>query len=359
MKFAFFYHSLVSDWNHGNAHFLRGVVSELIERGHDVSVYEPSDGWSRENLRKCHGDAPIREFHTRYPHLSSNVYNPSALNLDVALDDADVVLVHEWNSADLIRRIGAHHRNHRRYRLFFHDTHHRSVSDPNFLPAGSLRDYDGVLAFGEALRRLYREKHWGDSVWVWHEAADTRVFRPLPCPNKAGELVWIGNWGDNERTAELAEFLLSPVRALRLRSQVFGVRYPNEALRAMAGAGIEYHGWLQNFRAPEVFARFLMTVHIPRAPYRTALPGIPTIRVFEALACGIPLICAPWDDCENLFTPGKDYLIANNGSEMKEMMQELTNNQTLRSELAEHGLKTIASRHTCRHRVDQLLEIVQ
>ena len=48
MRLVFFVHSLVSDWNHGNAHFLRGVVRELIARGHDVRVYEPEDAWSRE-----------------------------------------------------------------------------------------------------------------------------------------------------------------------------------------------------------------------------------------------------------------------------------------------------------------------
>jgi hypothetical protein len=45
MRVVLFYHSLVSDWNHGNAHFLRGVASELIARGHEVAIYEPADGW--------------------------------------------------------------------------------------------------------------------------------------------------------------------------------------------------------------------------------------------------------------------------------------------------------------------------
>ncbi len=43
MRIVLFYHSLLSDWNHGNAHFLRGVVGELLFRGHDVRVYEPAD----------------------------------------------------------------------------------------------------------------------------------------------------------------------------------------------------------------------------------------------------------------------------------------------------------------------------
>ena len=73
------------------------------------------------------------------------------------------------------------------------------------------------------------------------------------------------------------------------------------ALRELADAGIEYGGWLPNYRAPEVFSRYRVTVHIPRRPYVDALRGIPTIRPFEALACGIPLISAPWHDSEKLF----------------------------------------------------------
>ena len=69
-----------------------------------------------------------------------------------------------------------------------------------------------------------------------------------------------------------------------------GVRYPPEGRAALAAAGIDYAGYLPNFRVPQAFAAARMTVHVPRRPYATALPGIPTIRVFEALACGIPLV---------------------------------------------------------------------
>src|ERR671938_432916 len=50
MRIVMFYHSLLSDWNHGNAHFLRGVAWELTGRGHTVDVLEPADGWSLTHL---------------------------------------------------------------------------------------------------------------------------------------------------------------------------------------------------------------------------------------------------------------------------------------------------------------------
>jgi spore maturation protein CgeB len=129
MQIVMFYHSLLSDWNHGNAHFLRGIVSELLSRGYDVRVYEPKDAWSLENLLAEHGDKPIHQFKAAYPGLESTQYDLKTLDLDEALDDADLVIVHEWNDRNLVQRIGKHRARVGGYRLLFHDTHHRSVSD--------------------------------------------------------------------------------------------------------------------------------------------------------------------------------------------------------------------------------------
>ncbi len=356
MRIVMFYHSLVSCWNHGNAHFLRGLVSELAARGHDVVVYEPSDGWSRTNLVREHGEAALADLTAALPNLQSHGYDSKSLELDRVLDGADLVLVHEWNEHDLVARIGAHRRV-SRYKLLFHDTHHRAVTDPAAMARYELRDYDGVLAFGEVIRELYLRQGWTARAWTFHEAADVRRFHPLGGENELGELVWVGNWGDGERDAELAEFLLEPVRALALRASIYGVRYPDHALGALQRAGATYRGWLPNHRVPRTFAAHRVTVHVPRRPYVEALPGIPTIRPFEAMACGIPLISSPWDDCEGLFSAGHDYLVARDGVEMQRQLRAVLHDSALASSLAEHGRRTILTRHTCGHRADELLAI--
>jgi spore maturation protein CgeB len=89
------------------------------------------------------------------------------------------------------------------------------------------------------------------------------------------------------------------------------------------------------------------------------LPGIPTIRPFEAMACGIPLVCAPWSDTEGLFTPHHDYLVARDGAEMRRHMRALASDEALRRELSRHGRTTVLARHTCAHRVDELFAILQ
>jgi spore maturation protein CgeB len=358
MRVVMFYHSILSDWNHGNAHFLRGVAFELVRRGHEVVVYEPEDSWSRLNLERDHGPRPVARFAALYPGIQCARYDLGSLDLDQALDGADLVLVHEWNPAELVARVGRHRSRSRiGYRLLFHDTHHRAATAPEEMARYRLDSYDGVLAFGGVLRDLYLDRGWAGRAWTWHEAADVRLFRPRRSASKDGDLVWIGNWGDGERTAELQEFLLEPVRRLRLKAVAHGVRFSEEGLSALRRAKMEYRGWLANIDVPSVFSCFRATVHVPRRPYARALPGIPTIRVFEALACGIPLVCAPWEDAERLFTPGKDYLVAKSGADMVEALRSFIQDAALRSDFAAHGLKTILDRHTVAHRVNELLEI--
>jgi spore maturation protein CgeB len=350
-------HSLASDWNHGNAHFLRGVATELVARGHEVRALEPRDAWSVQNLLADAGPEALEAFRRAYPLLRPVRYDPAALDLDEALDGADLVLVHEWNEHALVRAVGEHRRRGGRYLLLFHDTHHRAATDPAAMAGYDLSGYDGVLAFGEVIRELYLARGWARRAFTWHEAADVRVFRPMPEVARRGDLVWIGNWGDEERSAELHTFLLGPARRLELRARVHGVRYPAHARQALRQAGIEYLGWLPNFEAPAAFAAHRVTVHVPRRPYVEALPGIPTIRPFEAMACGIPLVCSPWQDAEGLFTPGEDFLVARDGAEMERHLRALLSDPERAASQAARARRTILARHTCAHRVDELLAI--
>lgn len=357
MRFVFYTHSLVSDWNHGNAHFVRGVLRDLVARGHRVTALEPMGGWSRTQLRATAGEAAEGRFAETFPELSSIEYGPDH-DHEAALADADVVVVHEWTDPALVARIGALRRGGGPFTLLFHDTHHRAVSARREIAGLALDGYDGVLAFGETLSERYRQAGWGRSVFTWHEGADTRLFRPHPEIARDRDLVFIGNWGDDERTAELGTFLFGPVKALGIDAVVRGVRYPAAGLATLADAGIAYGGWIANAEVPREFARHRVTVHVPRRPYVQSLPGIPTIRVFEALACGIPLVSAPWHDAEHLFRPERDFLMARDGAAMTAMISAVLHEPGLAESLAASGRQTILARHTCTHRVDELLSIL-
>jgi spore maturation protein CgeB len=357
MKAVLFYHAFLSCWNNGNAHFLRGVTRELAKLGHEVAVYEPHDGWSRTNALLDGGESVLSEAATLVPGVKLHSYE-GLPDLDEALQGADFVLVHEWNPPELIAQIGRRRAAGARFMLLFHDTHHRAITAPQELARFDLDGFDGVLAFGDVLREIYVKRGWARRAFTWHEAADTELYRPMPEVQKDCDVVWIGNWGDDERSRELNEYLVAPIAELRLSARIYGVRYPEPVLQSIKANGIVYGGWLPNHRAPLAFAQARATVHVPRGPYARQLPGIPTIRIFEALACGIPLVSAPWSDDEGLF-PTNCYLRVSSGEGMKSALLALLGDAQLAGTISQEGLQAVLARHTCRHRALELVSIVE
>ena len=362
LRIAYLAHALRSDWNNGNAHFLRGLMRAMTSLGHYVTVWEPEHAWSIENLRtEPLGEYSIAKFNHTYPDLNVKGYalEDSREQWCERLREMQIVILHEWNSpamAQLLLEL----RKDCGFRLLFHDTHHRASSSPEQIRQFGLDRFDGILAFGEALRNIYRENFDISRVWVLHEAADTTVFYPQSNIAKDIDAVWIGNWGDGERSQEICEFFLRPAAALADPTQfvIYGVRYPQDGLRALEQAQVHYGGYLPNLEAPAVYAKARLTVHIPRQQYTSAMTGIPTIRVFEALACGIPLISAPWRDAEGLFRPD-DLLFVSNTSEMISAMRRLLDHPGEATALAERGLETVLARHTCNHRGQELTKICE
>lgn len=364
LSIRYFAHSWVSDWNHGNAHFLRGLVQELIRLGHEVRCYEQLGCWSLKNLMHHEGEHAIEaidQFRQSYPGLDIHFYRSDSSFREFASEElrgADIVIIHEWSDPQMVNTILSFKRQYG-FCTLFHDTHHRAYTRPAEILKFHLHLFDGVLAFGEALRRVYADGFGINRVWTFHEAAAVEMFRPMP-GSKEIDVLWIGNWGDEERTRELMEFLIEPAAALGdRRFVVHGVRYPEEGAHKLRQAGIEYRGYLPNLKSPIAYSKSALALHVPRRLYTNGLSGVPTIRVFEALACGVPLICAPWQDTESLFRTGQDYLCVPDGEAMKSEISRLLRDDAACLQLAANGLETVRNRHTCRHRAEQLVDICE
>ena len=365
LNIALFCHSLISDWNHGNAHFLRGLMRELVRMGHCVRCYEEIGSWSLTNLMKCEGErgvTAVDSFRRAYPELDVRFYRSAGPDfsrfLEGELKETHVVLLHEWNDPGVVNSVLALKKK-IGFIALLHDTHHRAYTRAGEILRFHLHLVDGVLAFGEAIRRIYADGFGVPRTWTFHEAADVDHFRPLARREEI-DVVWIGNWGDEERSAELEEFLIAPATELGPRRVVVhGVRYPELTLARLGQAGIEYRGYLPNLLSPEVYARSAVTVHIPRRQYANGLGGIPTIRVFEALACGIPLVCSPWTDEEHLFHAGEDYIVVRDGRHMEAELRYLLSDTRARRQMGERGVRTIRERHTCAHRARQFISICE
>ncbi len=181
LRICIFAHSWISDWNHGNAHFLRGLAYELDRLGHDVRCYEEVDSWSMTNLLEEGIDRAteaFRNFRKAFPTLDVRFYRNDASLLpflEEQLREADVVIVHEWNDPKLAEAIVSL-KTKLGFRALFHDTHHRAYTNPKEILRMPLARFDGVLAFGEAIRRIYADGFGVQRVWTFHEAADTAHF---------------------------------------------------------------------------------------------------------------------------------------------------------------------------------------
>lgn len=363
LRIAYFAHTVRSDWNNGNAHFLRGLLHHLGLAGQDVTVFEPDHEWSVDNLRQEPlGEYSLRQVDEIYPDLTIELYRVDQLHERTlwrrTLHGFDLVVLHEWSPPALAHLL-LDLRQELRFQLVFHDTHHRASSSPEQIRLFGIDQFDGVLAFGEALRGIYRERFGINQVWTLHEAADVDVFHRLPLKAKQQDIVWIGNWGEGERSDEIRRFLLDPAAALsQYDFSIHGVRYPESGLVALQTAGVSYGGYLPNLDAPEAYAQSRLTVHVPRQQYSGAMAGIPTIRVFEALACGIPLISAPWHDTEELFRPG-DFAWASDTAEMVLTMRRLLTDEDAAQQQVARGLETVLQRHTCAHRAQEFLQIAE
>jgi spore maturation protein CgeB len=360
MKFALFYQSVISDWNHGNAHFLRGLMRALQARGHEVVCYEQVDNWSLEHLLL---EAPnaLADFAASFPDLRYARYalgDRLEATLRGWLEAADVAIVHEWNEPSVIdllgrlcRRLGV--------RSIFHDTHYRVALDQAYRTRLRLEQFDDIVAYSPSLAQRFVDLGFRN-VHVIHEAADTTVFAPRAVP-KTDDVVFVGNYGDGDRNEQLERFVFSPRRALpELRFAMYGVRYPPSVLDRMAnGLDVAFRGRAPNVEVPRVYSAANVVLHVPRQPYLEQLPGTPTIRVFEALASGACLISLPWPDTGRLFTAGEDYAVARTSAEMRDLIGSLCADAAAREAFGRRGRATILARHTCDHRAEQLLEIVR
>ena len=273
MRVVIFCHSLVSDWNHGNAHFLRGVVARAASRAATRSrVYEPRDGWSVRTSSREHGRRRrSTAFQRAYPGAAQRAATTATtLDLDAALDGADLVIVHEWNEPALVARASAStaraaaatrccSTTRTTARSPTPDEHGRATTSPTTTACSRS---------ASVIRDVYLERGWAARAWTWHEAADTARLPPA-CRRRGATATSSGSatGATTSARASCDEFLSSRCArsacAARSRRALSG-RRARSARRAPASTTA---AGCRTIEVPGVFARYRVTVHVPRRPY--------------------------------------------------------------------------------------------
>ena len=251
---------------------------------------------------------------------SSEELAPLIDYLAAPLDTTSLVLVAGGGTTSQQQYIVLLLLNYSSHLLLFHDTHHRAVERPAGDPRVRSSGYDGVLAFGETLAEVYRRWGWGDARLDLARGGRHAPASIRRATEGAARRAWSGSATGATASGprRLEDFLLAP--GARRRPAARHLRRALSATRRkamLARYGARYRGWLPNAaRARSIRARIWPPCTCRAAPTSTILPGIPTIRVFEALACGIPLVSRAVGRQRGLFAPGEDYLVARDGAEM-------------------------------------------
>lgn len=353
MKIVILGLSITSSWGNGHATTYRGLVRELVARGHELLFLERDQPWYAENR-----DLPAP------PHGRTELYH----GLDdlqerfaTPVGDADLVIVGSFVPDGVA--VGDWAQQTARGICAFYDIDtpvtlarlERGVHD--YLAPRQIAGYDLYLSFtgGPTLRRL--EQQWGSPrARVFYCAVDPTLYYPEPQPHQ-WELGYMGTYSD-DRQPGVERLLLSPARQWpEGRFIVAGPQYPE---RIEWPPNVQWQPHLPPAGHRAFYNRQRWTLNITRADMVQA-GWSPSVRLFEAAACGTPIVSDRWVGIEDVLTPGREIVLADDSAEVLTLLRQGGEEHRLR--MAERARERILSGHTAAHRAEQLegyaLELLQ
>ncbi|MDB4988513.1 MAG: hypothetical protein JWN04_3691 [Myxococcaceae bacterium] len=336
--------SITSSWGNGHATTYRGLIKALADRGHDVLFLERDVPWyaSHRDLAE--------------PPFGRTVLYASRAELErehaQAVRDADVVIVGSYVpegievarwAIDTARGITA---------FYDIDTPITVASvmrgEAEYLDRDLIPRFDLYLSFsgGPMLERLERELG-ARMARPLYCSVDPSLYAPAPAPAR-WQLGYLGTYSvDRQPTVEA--LLLGPARRLSAESFVVaGAQYPSELawppnVERISHVAPASHA---RFYAEQRYTLNVTRVEMVRAGYS------PSVRLFEAAACGTPIISDAWEGIEEVLTPGREVLIARTSDDVIAYLRELSERE--RSALATRARARVLQQHTASHRALEL-----
>jgi spore maturation protein CgeB len=340
--------SITSSWGNGHATNYRALVRELDGRGHDVLFCERDVPWYA-----AHRDLPQPPWGRLclYGSLSDLRERTAA-----ALAAADLVVQGSYvpdgvDVADFVlARAGG-------VTAFYDiDTpvtlEKLARGDREYLAPELIPRFDLYLSFtgGPTLERL-RTEYGARRALAFYCLVDPDRYRP-PAEGAAApsiDLGYLGTYSDDRQPA-LERLLLEPARrAPGARFAVAGPQYPSGIAWPRNVERIEH---LAPAEHPGFYAAQRFTLNITRAAMRKA-GWSPSVRLFEAAACGTPIVSDRWPGIEEVLEPGREILLADTAEDVLEILAGVGEEE--RRALAARARARVLAEHTAGRRVDQLL----
>jgi len=344
MQIAILGLSITSSWGNGHATTYRALAKALAARGHGVRFFERDVPWYAENR-----DLPRPPFAevTLYGSLDELRRRYAA-----AIRDADLVIVGSYVPEGIA--VGDWARAEARGLIAFYD-----IDTPvtlaaldrggtEYLALRQIPAYDLYLSFtgGPTLRRIERELG-SPMARPLYCAVDPELYAPQAA-SPAWDLGYMGTYSP-DRQPPLERLLLEPARAMPdRRFVVAGPMYPDD-MRWPANAQRLAHVAPGEHR--RFYCRQRFTLNITRADMIRA-GWSPSVRLFEAAACGVPIISDDWPGLSELFRPHHEILIARTGDDVAHYLQSL--DPTESAQIGARARRRVLAEHTADHRAREL-----
>ena len=336
--------SITSSWGNGHATTYRALARALSARGHDVLFLERDVPWYAGNR-----DLP------EPPYCRAALYDDVGSLQRTWRDQvsrAEAVMVGSYvpDGREVIDWVFDTARG---ARMFYDiDTPVTLAGLENdtceFLRPDQVKGFDLYLSFtgGEVLKRLEVEFH-APVAKPLYCSVDTDQYRPLAIEQR-WNLGYLGTYSPDRQPA-LELRLMEPARRWSHgRFVVAGPQFPD---------AVE---WPDNVDrivhlAPPSHATFYraqqFTLNVTRAAM-VAAGYSPSVRLFEAAACGTPIISDEWNGLEAFFEPGKEILVTHSPDETLGYLKELPESE--RRQIAHRARQRVLAAHTAAHRAEEL-----
>jgi spore maturation protein CgeB len=335
--------SVTSSWGNGHATTYRALIEALTNRGHQVTFLERDVPWYRDNrdLMKPSGwNVEIYHSLQDLPRRFAPLIRDANLVV-VGSYVPDGIAIAEWITA------------HAEGITAFYD-----IDTPvtlagldqglEYLSAAMIPRFDLYLSFsGGPVPGMIEDTYGSPMARVLYCSADPDLYRPQPA-EKQWEMGYLGTYSD-DRQPSVERLLLAPAKAIPDRRFVLGgSRYPADLTWP---DNVERIDHLPQHEHPSFYSRQRFTLNITRADMR-ALGFSPSVRLFEAAACGTPVISDRWPGIETVFEPATEILLVSDARDVIQILRELPEERRLST--ADRARRRILTEHTPDHRARQL-----
>lgn len=337
--------SITSSWGNGHATTFRGLVRELSRRGHDVLFLERDQPWYARNR-----DLPeppygrtrlyrsVRELRARFAGAVRRAdlvvvgsYVPDGVEIGewVVATAGGVAAFYDIDTPVTLARL--------------------ERGEAGYLSARLVRDYDMYLSFtgGPTLARIER-RYGARMARPLYCSCDPDLYHPERRARRRWDLGFLGTYS-TDRQPTLERLLVEPARRRPGRSFVVaGPQFPDT---------IEWPGNVERVEhvAPAhhraFYAAQRFTLNVTRADMVRA-GWSPSVRLFEAAACGVPIISDAWPGLDSVLEPGREILVARSSADVVAYLEDVS--EAERAAIGRRARERVLARHTAAHRAAEL-----